>query len=419
LRLGGARRKANLARKERPMQTALADFIKHTPDGQEADRILRSCVHCGFCTATCPTYQLLGDERDGPRGRIYLIKGLLEGQAAGRATQIHLDRCLTCRACETTCPSGVQYGHLVDIGRQQIEQRVRRPLAERLSRFALGKLIPYPHRFRTLLRMGQLLRPFLPEPLRRFIPKRSRAAPWPHQVHKRQMLLLEGCVQPALAPAINTAAARILDRWGITAIRAEGCCGAISYHLSAVKEALVFVRANIDRWWPFVEKGAEAIVSTASGCGTLIKDYGYLLRHDPHYAEKARRISALTRDISEVVDREDLSTLIPPAPRVRRIAFQAPCSLQHGQKLGGMTESLLQRLGFELTPVMDSHLCCGSAGVYSLLQRSLARPLLQNKIKNLQAGQPDLIATANIGCYSFLQQAASVPVKHWIELLDP
>lgn len=400
------------------MQTSLADFIKETPEGREADGILRSCVHCGFCTATCPTYQLLGDELDGPRGRIYLIKSLLEGQTAGRATQVHLDRCLTCRACETTCPSGVKYGRLVDIGREQIEKRVHRPFGERLTRIMLRRVIPYPKRFAALLRLSQRLRPFLPRAARKLIPAGQTLTPWPVQSHRHTMLILEGCVQPALAPNINAAAARVLDKLGIRAIPAEGCCGAVSYHLSAVEEARTFMRANIDRWWPWVEEGIEAIVSTASGCGTLVKDYGELLRHDAAYAEKAARIAALAKDISEVVSQEDLSALSAASVKSLRIAFQSPCSLQHGQKLGGMTESLLCRLGFQLTPVAEAHLCCGSAGTYSLLQRGLARQLLKNKIRCLEAGHPDLIATANIGCYSFLQQDAHVPVKHWIELLD-
>ncbi len=442
------------------MQTSLADFIKDTPEGREADDILRSCVHCGFCTATCPTYQLLGDELDGPRGRIYLIKSLLEGQAAGRSTQLHLDRCLTCRACETTCPSGVKYGRLVDIGREQVEKRVPRPFRERLARFVLRRLIPYPKRFAALVRAGQRLRPFLPRAARKLIPaghtptpssllkdasipgRSPRALPLGKgegerggeergtgqgvgvcpprvQSHKRTMLILEGCVQPALAPSINAAAARVLDRLGITAIPAEGCCGAVSYHLSAVEEARAFMRSNIDRWWPWVERGIEAIVSTASGCGSLVKDYGDLSRHEAAYAEKAARIAVLAKDISEVIGQEDLSALSAPSQRPLRIAFQSPCSLQHGQKLGGVTESILCRLGFQLIPVAEAHLCCGSAGTYSILQRRLARQLLKNKIKSLEAGHPDLIATANIGCYSFLQQEAHVPVKHWIELLDP
>ena len=400
------------------MQTSLADFIKDTPQGREADRILRSCVHCGFCTATCPTYQLLGDELDGPRGRIYLIKGLLEGQAAGRITQVHLDRCLTCRACETTCPSGVNYGRLVDIGREQIEKRVPRPLGERLIRFMLRKLIPYPKRFAALLRVGQRLRPMLPRAVRKHIPAGQIATPWPVQPHQRTMLILEGCVQTSLAPNINAAAARVLDRLGITAVPAKGCCGAVSHHLSAVEEARAFMRSNIDRWWPWVERGIEAIVSTASGCGTLVKDYGDLLGQDRRYAEKAARISALAKDISEVISKEDLSALSFASTKSLRIAFQSPCSLQHGQKLGGVAESLLCRLGFQLTPVAEAHLCCGSAGTYSILQRRLARQLLKDRVRNLEAGDPDLIATANIGCYSFLQQEAQVPVKHWIELLD-
>jgi glycolate oxidase iron-sulfur subunit len=398
------------------MQTSLTKLIKNTPAGQEADRILRACVHCGFCNATCPTYQLLGDELDGPRGRIYLIKSLLEGQTPGQSTRIHLDRCLTCRACETTCPSGVRYGHLLDIGRQQVEQQVRRPLVEGFQRFCLRKLLPYPNRVSVLLRIARFLQPLLPASLRRMIPSQASDKPWPSSRHPRRMLILSGCVQPAMASNINASTARVLDRLGITLLPAEGCCGAISHHLSATEEALGFMRRNIDAWWPAIESGGEAIVSTASGCGAMIKDYGYLLRNDARYSAKAARVSDLARDISEVLIQEDMSGLQQPA--TCRIAFHSPCSLQHGQKLGGVTESLLRKLGFQLTQVRNAHLCCGSAGSYSLLQRSLARRLLKDKVKALEAERPDLIATANIGCQHFLREEARVPVRHWIELLD-
>jgi glycolate oxidase iron-sulfur subunit len=398
------------------MQTSLTEPIKNTTAGQEADRILRACVHCGFCNATCPTYQLLGDELDGPRGRIYLIKSLLEGQTPGQSTRIHLDRCLTCRACETTCPSGVQYGRLLDIGRQQVEQQVRRSLWERFQRFCLRKFLPHSNRVSALLRIARLIRPLLPAVLRRMVPPQANEKPWPQSQHPRKMLILTGCVQPSLAPNINVATARVLDRLGITLVPADGCCGAISHHLSATEEALGFVRLNIDAWWPAIESGAEAIVSTASGCGATVKDYGHLLRDDPEYADKAARVSALARDISEVLMKENVTGLQQPA--TRRIAFHSPCSLQHGQKLGGVTESLLRKLGFQLTYVHNAHLCCGSAGTYSLLQRALSRRLLGDKVKALEADRPDLIATVNIGCLHFLREEAHVPVRHWIELLD-
>ncbi|QSA97715.1 glycolate oxidase subunit GlcF [Methylococcus sp. EFPC2] len=400
------------------MQTRLAEFIKATPDGDEAEAILRSCVHCGFCTATCPTYQLLGDERDGPRGRIYLIKQVLEGERPSARTRGHLDRCLSCRSCETTCPSGVRYGHLLDIARRVVDQQAPRPWPDKLVRRALRAVLPYPSRFARLARLASGLRPLLPASLRGKLPALPGPDAWPAGRHARKMLLLEGCVQPTLAPAINAATARVLDRLNIQAIRAEGagCCGALSHHLSAHEEGLGFMRRNIDTWWPYLEQGAEAIVMTASGCGLMVKEYAEVLKHDQAYAEKASRVSALTFDLAEVLAREDTSRL---TIRPRRLAYQSPCTLQHGQKLAGAVEDLLTRLGFELTPVADPHLCCGSAGSYSLLQPELAGRLLDNKLAALQAGQPELIATANIGCLSHLQSAARVPVRHWVELLDP
>ncbi|MBW8054768.1 MAG: glycolate oxidase subunit GlcF [Nitrospira sp.] len=399
------------------MQTALADFIKDTPEGREADAILRACVHCGFCNATCPTYQLLGDELDGPRGRIYLIKQILEGGPATARTQLHLDRCLTCRACETTCPSGVRYGRLADIGRHVVEQRVRRLWHERLTRWLLRSVLPYRSRFTPLLMLGRAVRPLLPGTLRRTVPPAQAAGFWPAPRHQRRMLVLEGCVQPGLAPRINAATARVLDHLGISLVRADsaGCCGAVSHHLSAQDEALDFMRRNIDAWWPHVEAGVEALVMTASGCGVMVKEYGQLLSHDPRYAAKATRIAELTRDIAEILADTELSVL---QARPRKIAFQSPCTLQHGQKLGGVVERLLRGLGFELTPVPDAHLCCGSAGTYSILQGPLSQRLLANKLEALESGRPELIATANIGCLVHLQSRTRPRVVHWIELLD-
>jgi glycolate oxidase iron-sulfur subunit len=401
------------------METSIIDRFRETPEGREADAILRTCVHCGFCTATCPTYQLLGDELDGPRGRIYLIKQVLEGQDPTRRTQQHLDRCLTCRACETTCPSGVRYGHLADIGRSIVEEMVKRPLHERLARSGLRLLLPYPDRFKILLRLGQLFRPLLPGSLKQKVPATRVATPWPESLQARSMLVLEGCAQKAATPNTNAAAARVLERLGISLIRetSAGCCGAVSYHLSAQVEGLNAMRRNIDAWWPHIEEGAEAIIITASGCGAMVKDYGQALKDDPAYAEKAVRISAVAKDICEVLASEDLAPLhINGAGK--RIAFQSPCSLQHGQKLSGVVENILQRLGFELTPIADGHLCCGSAGTYSVLQPELSGQLLVNKLSALEAGRPELIATANIGCQLHLETKASLPVKHWIELID-
>ncbi len=402
------------------MQTALADFIRNTSAGREADSILRTCVHCGFCNATCPTYQLLGDELDGPRGRIYLMKQVLEGHAPTHATLTHLDRCLTCRNCETTCPSGVRYGALLEIGRPLVESRVARPWRERLLRALLRAVIPYPARFTPLLRFGQLLRPLLPGAIARSIPARQESSAWPAPRHTRKMLVLDGCAQPAMAPNINAATARVLDKLGISLVRADnaGCCGALHHHTSDPAGALDFARRNIDAWWPHIESGCEAIAMTASGCGVHVKDYAHLLRDDPGYAAKAKRVSGLTKDVSEILAKEDLSPLKRDIRPGTRVAFQSPCTLQHGQKLNGVVERILTDLGFTLTPVPDGHLCCGSAGSYSILQKKLSQELLARKLESLQSGAPEVIATGNIGCLTHLNSCAPSTVCHWIELLS-
>jgi glycolate oxidase iron-sulfur subunit len=401
------------------MQTALPQSLLDTAHGREAGAILRSCVHCGFCNATCPTYQLLGDELDGPRGRIYLIKQMLEGADAGAHTLTHLDRCLTCRNCETTCPSGVKYSRLLDIGREAAEARIARPRRERLVRWLLRTILPYPTDFAPLLHAGQWLRPLLPRALKRKVPPRQKPQKWPASNHARRMLVLDGCVQSVLAPNINAAAARAFDRLGITLVKADraGCCGAVGHHTSGVAQGLEQARHNINAWWPHIERGVEAIVMTASGCGVHVKDYGYLLRDDPAYADKAQRVALLTKDLSEIVASEDLSSFRAGVQAGRRIAFQSPCTLQHGQQLGGAVEKILGDLGFVLTPVPEAHLCCGSAGTYSILQRDLAQQLLARKLGSLESGAPECIATANIGCLAHLATASRVPVCHWVELL--
>jgi len=406
------------------MQTRLTAEVLETPAGREADAILRKCVHCGFCTATCPTYQLLGDELDGPRGRIYLIKEMLEGAQPSRATQLHLDRCLSCRACETTCPSGVAYGRLLDIGRHHLERVVPRTLRERLLRRALLATVPHRRRFAGLLALGRALRPLLPPGWRRAVPMAHPAPGWPPARHRRRMLVLSGCVQPAAAPGINAAAARVLDRLGVSLVAVgEGCCGALAHHLSADERAREQMRRNIDIWWPHVERGAEALIGTASGCGAMIRDYGHLLRDDPRYAARAARISALFRDIGVAVAQElgrpgaTLDFGARSGARAR-VAFHAPCTLQHALRIRDTIEPLLARAGYTLTPVADGHLCCGSAGSYSLLQPAIARQLRDNKLAALQASGPDLIATANIGCLLHLAAGAGRPVRHWIELLS-
>jgi glycolate oxidase iron-sulfur subunit len=379
-------------------------------------------VHCGFCTATCPTYLLLGDENDGPRGRIYLVKQALEGREITDKTRLHLDRCLTCRACETTCPSGVQYGRLLDIGRKLVEEKTVRPAWENLKRRALAEIVPRRWLFALLLALGRLARPFLPARFAEAIPaSATRAGPWPAPRHARKMLALAGCVQPSLAPGINAAAARVLDRIGISLVEAKGagCCGALRFHLTYQDDGLADMRALIDRWWPMIVRGGvEAIVMTASGCGVVVKEYAHLLRNDPAYAGKAEKISAMTRDISEVIDAEYARPEALPGKKGGRIAFHPPCTLQHGQNIKGVTERVLARAGFELTPVPDSHLCCGSAGTYSILQPELSGQLKRNKLSALASGEPEEILTANIGCLAHLQSGTERPVRHWITALE-
>ncbi|MBK9116359.1 MAG: glycolate oxidase subunit GlcF [Betaproteobacteria bacterium] len=404
------------------MQTNLSAEYRDTREGREADAILRSCVHCGFCTATCPTYQLLGDELDGPRGRIYLIKEVLEGAPVTAATQMHLDRCLTCRNCETTCPSGVQYGRLLDIGRAAVEAKVGRTSAEAAQRWALRRALLSPALFGTAVTMGRWVKGLLPRELAERIPGGERGGAWPAPRHARKMIVAEGCVQPALKPGIDAATARVLDRIGISPVRVAGggCCGALSHHLNAEDEARAIVRRNIDAWHPLLHRGVEAIVVTASGCGVMVKDYGHFLAGDAAYAVKAKQVADAARDPIEIVTAEwkRIAPLIAMDQGPQRVVFHSPCTLQHGMKIRGQVEEILLAIGHSLLPAADSHLCCGSAGTYSVLQPALSGLLKANKLKALEAPRPDVIATANIGCLTHLESGTRTPVRHWIELLD-
>jgi glycolate oxidase iron-sulfur subunit len=399
------------------MQAKLAPFVQNTPDGIEAADILRSCVHCGFCTATCPTYQLLGDELDGPRGRIYLIKQVLEGDTPTAKTQLHLDRCLTCRACETTCPSGVQYGRLLDIGRKLVDQQVSRSLLQRWQRKWLAAALTG-RWFAPVLAVARVLRPHMPSQLRQRVPIRIAPGEWPTRHHATRMLLLGGCVQPAIAPNINAATARVFDALGIELIVAPqaGCCGAIEHHLDGHERALAQARRNIDAWWPFVESGVDTLVMNASGCGTMLVEYGHLLRNDPTYAAKARRISAIAKDLAQILPAYAAQILHKiRTPEKQRVVFHPPCSLQHGQGIRGEIEAMLTKMGAQILPFVNSDRCCGAAGTYSLLQADLSTQLRDAKLEALHLPSPDLILSANIGCIAHLAGAARVPVQHWIE----
>jgi glycolate oxidase iron-sulfur subunit len=403
------------------MQTHLSPEFKDTDEGREAEAILRKCVHCGFCTATCPTYQILGDELDGPRGRIYLIKQMLEGETPTRKTQLHLDRCLTCRNCESTCPSGVEYGHLVDIGRKIVDEKVERGAGDQVLRWGLKEGLPSAL-FGPAMKLGQSVRGLLPRSLKGKVPARQDAGRWPTREHPRKVLLLAGCVQPSMAPNINSATARVLDAAGIQTLVAQqaGCCGAIKFHLTDQEGGKAQMRANIEAWWPDVENGrVEAIVMNASGCGVTVKEYGHLLRHDPAYAEKARRISALTRDLSELLPDIVGAVRGKLRPTPGLLAFHPPCTLQHGQQLRGGVEAHLAELGFSVRVALDeSHLCCGSAGTYSVLHPEIAHELRDRKLGHLSQLQPQAIISANIGCITHLQSGTATPVKHWVEVLD-
>ena len=406
------------------MQTNLSPEYAQSADGKAAEAIVRNCVHCGFCTATCPTYQLLGDELDGPRGRIYLIKQVLEGAEPTRKTQQHLDRCLTCRNCESTCPSGVEYGHLIDIGRKLVDAKVQRPAGEEAVRWALKEGLNSPL-FAPAMKLGQAVRGFLPEALKAKVPQTRSGGVWPTRNHQRKVLMLAGCVQPAMSPNINSATARVLDACGIQTVvePLAGCCGGVKFHLNDQDAAIVQIKNNIDAWWPHVANGAEAIVMNASGCGVTVKDYGHILRDDLAYAERAKRISELTKDLSELLP--DMLPVLKAriAPQKAQaqglMAFHPPCTLQHGQKLKGGVETQLNALGFQLQVANnEAHLCCGSAGTYSVLQPAIATELRDRKLGNLQELQPKAILSANIGCITHLQSGTQTPVRHWVEIVD-
>ncbi|MBI5927512.1 MAG: glycolate oxidase subunit GlcF [Aquabacterium sp.] len=418
------------------MQTQLAPQHQTTPEGLKAQEVLRQCVHCGFCNATCPTYRLTGNELDGPRGRIYLMKQVFEGQTPTRTTQEHLDHCIGCRHCESTCPSGVQYHELLAVGQPVVDAQVARPWRERVLRWGLIKLMPSPW-FTPALKLGQAVRPLLPSALREYVPARAPLAPpaWPDpkkSLHARRVLLLKGCVQPGLRPHIDASTARVLDAIGIRAVVASAstCCGAVQGHMGDLDGAKDRARRNIDAWWPFVESPTpvEALLINASGCGAWVKDYGGLLADDPAYADKARRVAELARDPGEM-----LANWMPLLKRklgkraqagLGAVTFHPPCSLSHAQKLSsaakpGPIESGLRELGFEVKlAVQDSHQCCGAGGAYSVLQPEMSRQLRDLKLKSLKATEPHLIASANIGCIVHLQSGTDTPVKHWLEVLD-
>lgn len=397
------------------MRTIIRGPLAGTTGGAIAEQALKACVHCGMCNATCPTYQIRADELEGPRGRIYLMKQALEGEPVSRLTLDHLDSCLSCRACETTCPSGVAYHQLYDIAHPVIAEAVKWPAGERLFRFGIRQLTRSPILFRMALTLGGLVKPLLPPQLKARITPPPPPSPWPRTRQARRMSLLPGCVQSATAPHFNATAARVLDRAGISLVesRKAGCCGAVSFHLEAPEEARRAARRNIQAW---EADGTEAIVATSSGCASFIRDYPDLLRDDPAFAERARAVAARVRDPLQVL--AETPPVALRAPGAPRIAVQEPCSLQHGLKLTGQIASLLRQLGYEPQPIADNHLCCGSAGAYSLTQPEMSARLRDNKLAALSATSPAAIYTANIGCWMHLAEATDIPVRHWIEAVD-
>ncbi len=400
------------------MRTRITSPLAETAAGAIAGEVLRACVHCGMCNATCPTYHLTGDELDGPRGRIYLIKQALEGEPVGRLTQNHLDRCLSCRACETTCPSGVEYHRLLDVGREVVAHQAPRPWSERLFRGAIRALCIEPWRLATLIALGRPFRFALPAILKGKLPPKVEIGSRPTRVHERRMSLLKGCVQSATAPHVNAANQRVFDKVGVTLTETPGvgCCGALSFHLDAPDEGRALARRNIDAWIGELDAGAEAVIVNASGCAAFIRDYPDILAEDPVYAARARRVVENLRDPIEVLE------TTPPTPHRTparpRIAVHQSCTLRNGPRLGDAPARLLASLGYDPQPVGDAHLCCGSAGAYSLLQPTMAGKLRAEKITALTGGAPQAIYTANIGCWMHLGEKSPVPVRHWIEAVD-
>jgi glycolate oxidase iron-sulfur subunit len=411
------------------MQIKIAPAFEHEQDIGTVKSIINKCVHCGFCTATCPTYQVLGDELDGPRGRIYLMKEMVEGAAVTSKTQIHLDRCLTCRNCESTCPSGVRYGRLVDIGRRYVESRVGRPTWQKLHHWLIRETLSRRGLFSFLLGMARFLRPIMPSAMQKKIQVVPPAGAWPSpdsaRSAKRQMLLHLGCVQPALMPNVDAATARVFDKLGVALITTTeaGCCGAIRQHLHDHAGAHAQIKANIDAWWPYVAQGVDTLVINASGCGVMIKEYGDLLADDPIYADKARQIAAMAKDVSEILPAyaQELAALVQAREgghQPARVTYHPPCTLQHGLKIRGGVEGLLEQLGVRVSLCHESHLCCGSAGTYSILQPVMSQTLLERKLGNILKTSPDEIVSGNVGCINHLQSGTAIPVRHWIELID-
>lgn len=411
------------------MQIKIAPEFENDADIGTVKTIVNKCVHCGFCTATCPTYQVLGDELDGPRGRIYLMKEMVEGAPVSAKTQTHLDRCLTCRNCESTCPSGVRYGRLVDIGRRLVDERVVRPVSQRVMHWAMREALSRRKVFGFLFGLARFVRPVLPGSLQKKIQPPQPAGVWPTHGSSpntlRQMLLHEGCVQPAMMPNVDAATARVFDKLGIELVTASSaeCCGAIRQHLNDHHGAEAQMKRNIDAWWPYAENGVDTIVINASGCGVMIKDYAEILANDPVYAEKAKRISAMAKDVSEILpayarEIEVLAQQKRAGGMPERVTYHPPCTMQHGQKIRGHVEALLGRLGVNVRLCQDSHLCCGSAGTYSILQPALSQELRDRKLANIAKTEPQEIVSGNVGCINHLQSGTDVPVRHWIELID-